>query len=58
MFAPGKQSSNGQRVYGTYDSGSVIYGAASDAIFKTHGSGSHLGGAQHNLMFGGVGFGF
>lgn len=48
-----------QQVFGTYDSGSVIYGAASDAIFKTHGSGNHSGGgAQHNLMFGGGGFGF
>ena len=53
LFAP--KQSNPQ--YGTYDSGSVIYGAASDAIFKTHGSGAYPG-PQHNLMFGGGAFGF
>lgn len=40
-----KLSGNKQPFYGTYDSGSVLIGAASDAaIFKTHGSNPYAHG--------------
>jgi len=51
---PGKLSGHHGGFYGTYDSGSVVIGAASDAaIFKTLGSHNGLL-HQGNLMFGGA----